>query len=137
MFGIGWTELLIIAIVVIIVVGPEDLPRLMRSFGHYAGKLRRMTNEFKQQADEAMRETELVGVREAIESVRDQSRTVDLSEPTDGNLMLPKQHAVAKPYVNSEARAPVVLERASPRPRRTRRKASGASSLKKPTAPKC
>ena len=131
MFGIGWTELLIIAIVAIVVVGPKDLPRLMRTFGHYAGKLRRMGNEFKQQVDEAMREAELVEVRKAVEILRDPSRTFE------GNLMLPKQHAVVKPYVNSEARTPVVLERAAPRPRRTRRKAGGASSPEKRTAPKC
>jgi len=131
MFGIGWTELLIIAIVAIVVVGPKDLPRLMRTFGHYAGKLRRMGNEFKQQVDEAMREAELVEVRKAVEILRDPSRTFE------GNLMLPKQHAVVKPYVNSEARTPVVLERAAPRPRRTWRKAGGASSPEKRTAPKC
>jgi len=96
MFGIGWTELLIIAIVAIVVVGPKDLPRLMRTFGDYAGKLRRMANEFKQQA---MRETELVEVRKAIEILRDPSRTF-FNAPIDGNLMLPKQHAVVKPYVN-------------------------------------
>jgi sec-independent protein translocase protein TatB len=137
MFGIGWTELLVIAIVAIIVVGPKDLPRLMRSFGYYAGKFRRMANEFKQQVDEAMREDELVEVRKAIEILRNPSRTFDLNAPIDGNLMLPKQHAVAKPCVNSEARAPVVRERAAPRLRRTRRKAGGASSPKKRTAPKC
>jgi sec-independent protein translocase protein TatB len=131
MFGIGWTELLLIAIVAIVVVGPKDLPRLMRTFGHYAGKLRRMGNEFKQQVDEAMREAELVEVRKAVEILRDPSRTFE------GNLMLPKQHAVVKPYVNSEAPTPVVLERAAPRPRRTRRKAGGASSPEKRTAPKC
>ena len=114
MFGIGWTELLIIAIVAIVVVGPKDLPRLMRTFGHYAGKLRRMGNEFKQQVDEAMREAELVEVRKASE--------------------IPCR---MKPYVNSEARTPVVLERAALRPRRTRRKAGGASSPEKRTASKC
>lgn len=136
MFGIGWTELLIIAIVAIVVVGPKDLPRLMRTFGHYAGKLCRMANELKQQVDEAMREVELVEVRKAVEILRDPSRTL-VNAPIDGNLMLPKQHAVVKPYVNSEARTPVVLERAAPRPRRTRRKAGGASSPEKRTAPKC
>ena len=89
MFGIGWTELLIIAIVAMVVVGPKDLPRLMRTFGHYAGKLRRMANEFKQQVDEAMREAELVEVRKAIEILRDPSRTF-VDAPIDGNLMLPK-----------------------------------------------
>jgi len=136
MFGIGWTELLIIAIVAIVVVGPKDLPRLMRTFGHYAGKLCRMANELKQQVDEAMREVELVEVRKAVEILRDPSRTF-VDAPIDGNLMLPKQHAVVKPYVDAEARTPVVLERAAPRPRRTRRKAGGASSPEKRTAPKC
>ena len=96
-----------------VVVGPKDLPRLMRTFGHYAGKLRRMGNEFKQQVDEAMREAELVEVRKAVEILRDPSRTL-VNAPIEGNLMLPKQHAVVKPYVNSEARTPVVLERAAP-----------------------
>ena len=95
-----------------------------------------MANEFKQQVDEAMREAELVEVRKAIEILRDPSRTF-VDAPIDGNLMLPKQHAVAKPYVNSEARTPVVLERAAPRPRRTKRKAGGASFPKKRMAPKC
>jgi sec-independent protein translocase protein TatB len=137
MFDIGWSEFLVIAIVAIVVVGPKDLPRLLRSFGHYAKNLRRMANEFKQQFDEAMREAELVDVRKAIESVRDSSRTVDLNAPIGGNLMLPKQDAVAKPYVSSEAAAPVVLERTAAKPRSTRRKAGVASSPKKRTAPKC
>jgi sec-independent protein translocase protein TatA len=64
-------------------------------------------------------------------------QTFDLKAPIDGNLMLPEQHAAAKPYVNSEAGAPVVRERAAPRPRRTRCKAGGVSSPKKRTAPKC
>jgi hypothetical protein len=108
----------------------------MRTFGHYAGKLCRMANELKQQVDEAMREVELVEVRKAVEILRDPSRTF-VNAPIDGNLMLPKQHAVVKPYVNSEARTPMVLERTAPRPRCTRRKAGGGSSPVKRTAPKC
>jgi Tat protein translocase TatB subunit len=95
---------LVIAIVAIVVVGPKDLPRLMRSFGHYAGKLRRMANEFRQQVDEAMREAELEEVRKAIESVRDPSRTVDLNAAIGGNLILPKHDVVAKPYLARKQR---------------------------------
>ena len=123
MFDIGWSELLVIAVVALVVVGPKDLPRLMRSFGHYAGKLRRMANEFKQQVDEAMREGELEEARKAIESARDLSRIDDLNGPVRGNPMLPKQGLVAAPYVSSEAAALSVLKRAAPNPRRSKRKA--------------
>jgi sec-independent protein translocase protein TatB len=137
MLDIGWSELLIIAIVAIVVVGPKDLPRLMRNFGHYAGKLRRMANEFKQQVDEAMREAELEEVHKAIEIARDPSWTVDLNTPIGGNLILPKQDVVATPYVSSEAAAPNALERAAPKPRRTKRKPGKGSSPKNRTVPKC
>jgi sec-independent protein translocase protein TatB len=134
MFDIGWSELLVIAVVAIIVVGPKDLPRLMRALGHYAGKLRRMAGEAQRQFENAMREVELEEVRKAIESVGDSSRTVDLNAPVGGNLMLPKLDALANPYVSSEAAAPMVLQRAAPKPRRSKRKAGKGSP---PTAPKC
>jgi sec-independent protein translocase protein TatB len=133
MFDIGWSELLVIAVVAIVVVGPKDLPRLMRNFGHYAGKLRRMAQEFKQQVDEAIREAELEDMRKAIEIVRDPTQTIDPNAPIGGNLMLPQQDVVAAPYIGSEAAAPNVLERAAPKPWRTKRKAGKGSSSKKRT----
>lgn len=137
MFDIGWSELLVIAVVAIIVVGPKDLPRLMWAFGHYASKLRRMAGEFQHQFENAMREAELEEARKAIESVGDSSRTVDLNAPVGGNLMLPKRDALANPYVSSEAAAPMVLERAAPKPRRSKLKAGKGSPPTNRTAPKC
>jgi sec-independent protein translocase protein TatB len=58
MFDIGWTEVLVIATVAILVVGPKDLPRMLRSFGRTMGTVRRMSNDFKRQFDEALREAE-------------------------------------------------------------------------------
>ncbi|MBA5776730.1 twin-arginine translocase subunit TatB [Stappia sp. F7233] len=58
MFDIGWTELLVIACVAIIVVGPKDLPRMLRTFGQTVGKLRRMAGEFQSTFNEALREAE-------------------------------------------------------------------------------
>ena len=91
MFDIGWTELLVIAVVAIIVIGPKDLPRVMRSVGHYAGKLRRAAGDFQRQFEEAMRETEIDEVRKAIESVRENTPSADLKAPIDKPMMLPKQ----------------------------------------------
>jgi sec-independent protein translocase protein TatB len=96
MFDIGWSELLVIAVVAIVVVGPKDLPKLMRSVGHYAGKLRRAATDFQRQFDEAMRESEVEEVRKAIESVRTETPSLDLKAPIDRPMMLPKPASAAE-----------------------------------------
>jgi sec-independent protein translocase protein TatB len=67
MFDIGWSELLVIGVVAIIVVGPKELPRLMRTFGHYVGKIRQMTADFQSQLDEMARDSGIEEVRKATE----------------------------------------------------------------------
>ena len=88
MFDIGWSELLVIAVVAIVVVGPKELPKLMRSFGFYAGKLRRAAADFRRQFDDAMREAELEEVKQAIESVRTEARALNEKAPLDRPLMV-------------------------------------------------
>jgi sec-independent protein translocase protein TatB len=121
MFDIGWSELLVIAVVAIVVVGPKDLPRLMRTFGHYAGKLRRAASDFQRQFEEAMRESEVQEVRKAIESVRDQTPAIDLKAPVDKPVMLPKpaQPASSAPQ-SAGAAAPAIEAEAKPSPRKKR-----------------
>ena len=58
MFDIGWSEILVIAVVAIVVVGPKELPRMLRAFGKTMGTVRRTANDFKRQFDEALREAE-------------------------------------------------------------------------------
>ncbi len=66
MFDIGWTELLVIAIVLIVVVGPKDLPPMLRAFGKMTANLRKMAGDFRTQFDEALRESDLDDVRRTI-----------------------------------------------------------------------
>ncbi|WP_429817052.1 Sec-independent protein translocase protein TatB [Ensifer sp. B1-9] len=66
MLDIGWTELVVIAIVLIVVVGPKDLPPMLRAFGRMTAKMRGMASEFRQQFDEALREADLDEVRKTI-----------------------------------------------------------------------
>jgi sec-independent protein translocase protein TatB len=90
MLDIGWSELLVVAVVAIVVVGPKDLPKLMRSFGFYAGKLRRTAADFQRQFDEAMAESEADEVRKNLESIRSGlGGTVDLDAPTNTPVMMP------------------------------------------------
>ena len=66
MFDIGWQELLVIAIVLVVVVGPKDLPRMLRAFGKATARMRSMAGEFRAQFDEALREADLDDVRKTI-----------------------------------------------------------------------
>jgi sec-independent protein translocase protein TatB len=133
MFDIGWSELLVIAVVAIVVVGPKDLPKLMRGIGHYAGKLRRAAADFQRQFEEAMRESEVEEVKKAIESVK-----VD-APPLDRPVMLPKP-AEAAPATNGKpkpaAKPPRKRGPAKPRAEGVDKpKTSSARRGKKPAEP--
>jgi sec-independent protein translocase protein TatB len=66
MFDIGWTELLVIAVVAIVVIGPKDLPRAMRAVGQWTGRVKRMAGDFQRQFNEAVREAELDDVKNEV-----------------------------------------------------------------------
>lgn len=70
MFDIGWTEMLVIAVVMIVVVGPKDLPKMLRTFGRTTTKLRSMAGDFQKQFNEALKEAELDDVKSSVDSLR-------------------------------------------------------------------
>jgi sec-independent protein translocase protein TatB len=67
MFDIGWSELLVIGVVALLVVGPKELPTLLRTVGKYVGMMRRQATEFRTQFDDAMRDSELEKLKEEME----------------------------------------------------------------------
>ena len=70
MFDIAWTEMLVIAIVMIVVVGPKELPGMLRSIGKTTAKLRVMAGDFRKQFDEALKEAELDDLKKIAEDAR-------------------------------------------------------------------
>jgi sec-independent protein translocase protein TatB len=70
MFDIGWSEMLVIAVVLIVVVGPKDLPRMLRAFGKTTAKLRSMAGDFQRQFNEALKEAELEDVKKSVDELR-------------------------------------------------------------------
>ncbi|MFD9897521.1 Sec-independent protein translocase protein TatB [Mesorhizobium sp. NPDC059025] len=70
MFEVGWTEMLVIAIVMIVVVGPKDLPNMLRTFGRTVAKLRAMAGDFQKQFNEALKEAELDDVKKSVDELR-------------------------------------------------------------------
>jgi sec-independent protein translocase protein TatB len=69
MFGIGWSEFVVIGVVALIAIGPKELPGVLRMVGQSLGKIRRMANEFQGQFQDAMREAEMADVKKEIEDL--------------------------------------------------------------------
>jgi sec-independent protein translocase protein TatB len=70
MLGLDWTELALIAVVAVVVIGPKDLPEAVRGIAKGIQKLRRMAGEFQGQMDEVVREAKLEDVRNSINEIR-------------------------------------------------------------------
>lgn len=69
MFDIGWSELLVIGIVALVVIGPKELPGVVRMLAQNLGKLRRMASDFQNQFTDAMREMELAELKKDAEKL--------------------------------------------------------------------
>lgn len=70
MFDIGWSELVVIGIVALIAIGPKELPGVLRSLGHWMGKVRRMASDFQDQFREAMREAEVADLKKQFDDAQ-------------------------------------------------------------------
>lgn len=68
--GVGFEEMILLVVVAIIVVGPKDLPLMMRKFGRFTGKMRAMAFEFKQGIDELGRQAELDELRKEVANLK-------------------------------------------------------------------
>ena len=71
MFDIGWSELVVIAVVALIAIGPKELPGVLRMVGQWMGKARKMASEFQGQFQEAMREAEMADLKKTFDEVKD------------------------------------------------------------------
>lgn len=87
MLEIGWSEILVIAVVAIVVVGPKDLPRLLRTVGQMVGKARRMAGDFQSQFNAALREAErevdLMDAKKEVESLKGLNPLTSVKEAID------------------------------------------------------
>lgn len=81
MFDLGWSEILVIAVVGILVVGPKDLPRLMKGIGEWVAKARRMASHFQAGVDEMIRQAELEDLRKDLNTIRNDLRAPIVVDP--------------------------------------------------------
>ena len=141
---IGGSELLVIAAVALIVVGPKDLPILMRKIGQFIAKMRGMANEFRASFDEMARQSELDELRKEVQAMRsgqytqpfkdaaEAARDVGLTE-TFAEIDASLASGTMQPYPGAAAPLspePELIE--APKPRTVKPKAL-AKSAPKPT----
>jgi len=81
MFDIGWGELVVIGIVALIAIGPKELPTVLRTFGQYMAKIRRMAADFQSQFQEAMREAELAELKKQAEDLKSSVSDISRFDP--------------------------------------------------------
>jgi sec-independent protein translocase protein TatB len=77
MFDISWTEFLLIGIVALIVIGPKELPAVMRSLGQWTRKIRSLAADFQNQFHEAMREAEMADLKKQVDDMASDIKNYD------------------------------------------------------------
>ena len=83
MLDISWSHLLAIAVVALLVIGPKDLPRVLRALGRWAGKARAVAREFQSSIDQMIRESELEDVRKEVEQVASTNIAHEMEQSVD------------------------------------------------------
>ena len=78
-FGFGYSEMFVVAVVAIIVIGPKDLPKVLRALGNTIAKMRGMAREFQGHLDQAMKETGFEDVKKEFDNIKNPANFI---EPT-------------------------------------------------------
>src|SRR5215213_473081 len=93
MFDISWGKLVIIGVVALIVIGPKELPAVLRTLGQWMAKIRRMAGEFQGQFNEAMREAEMADLKkqfdETTSAVQSTSDTTEIKNELEKMIQEP------------------------------------------------
>src|SRR5690606_27167998 len=78
--GIGFAEMVLLVVVALVVIGPKDLPLMMRKFGRFTGKMRALAFEFQQGLDELGRQAELEELRKEVADLKKHTGLDDLQK---------------------------------------------------------
>jgi sec-independent protein translocase protein TatB len=111
MFDLGWGKIVIIAVIALVVIGPKELPAVLRTVGQWMGKIRRMAAEFQGQFQEAMREAEMADLKKSIDAITDATRGIGSGFDPIGSVSKDIESAFAdKPPGSTPATPPAAGE---------------------------
>jgi sec-independent protein translocase protein TatB len=83
MFDISWSEFVVIGVIALIVIGPKELPAVLRAVGQWTTKIRRMAAEFQSQFQEAMREAEMADLKKEVDNLADSAKGLTSFDPLE------------------------------------------------------
>ena len=86
MFDLGWFEIAVVGAVLLVVVGPKDLPKVLRTVGVWTGKARRMARDFQKALDQYAKEAEIDDVKKAVETPLKAKKAVAAAVDPTGTL---------------------------------------------------
>jgi sec-independent protein translocase protein TatB len=101
MFDIGWSEFVVIGVVALIVIGPKELPGVLRAIGHWTTKIRRMAGEFQSPFQEAMREAEMSDLKKQVDGLGDAAKGLTNLDALDLDVTKWEPKTNSTPTANS------------------------------------
>lgn len=114
MFDIAWSELGVIAVVALVVIGPKDLPKVLRTVGQWTAKARAMAREFQSGLDDMVREAELDELRKSAKQLSDFSVENEIKKSIDPDGAIAKDLSETKAAVDQAATEAVSETPAAP-----------------------
>ncbi|MDE2162857.1 MAG: twin-arginine translocase subunit TatB [Alphaproteobacteria bacterium] len=119
---LSWSHMLLVLVVALLVVGPKDLPKVMRTMGQWAGKARAMADQFRKSFDEMARQSELDELRKELDELRNM-RPLEASERAMNEALqaptvsiTPEQEAASQVASEADPKAPFTPPEHEPKP---------------------
>ncbi len=125
MFDIGWTEIAIIALIALLVIGPKDLPQAMRTVSHWVKRIRGMAREFQSGVDDMIRDAELDGIKEEFSTVADSDLNAMVENTIDPDGTMAGEFNLGDDFVPPDDTSP------APRKKKAAKAATGAKRAAK------
>ena len=115
-FDLSWSHILLFLIITLVVVGPKDLPKMMRIAGQWTGKARAMANQLRKSFDEMARQSELEELRAEISALRQTRPLADVENNLHQSILPPADLPPPAEHVPAPAGQPELVPESDVKP---------------------